>query len=94
MTMVKESSGVDQKSTMLQLVDLWRKSGSLVRILSDFHCMLKVPISIEHFSRSLKSTIIERIGFLFFVTCFVCNLACSESSLMWCMEQMLNTQKL
>jgi hypothetical protein len=47
---VKESSDVDQKSTMLQLADLWRsqtrKSGKLVRTLSDFHCILTVPITV------------------------------------------------
>lgn len=45
-SMVKESSSIDQKSTMLQLAELWRsqnrKSGIHVRtlrILSIYHCI-------------------------------------------------------
>lgn len=50
-SMVKESSGVDQKSTMLQLVDLFRKSGNLVRFslhVDSYNDLFNI------FSRSLK----------------------------------------
>lgn len=88
--MVKESSGVDQKSTMLQLVDLWRKSGILVRTLSDFRCMLKVPISIEHFTRTLKSTVVKRVDLF----CFSVTWPTVKAHFVWCMEQMLNSQRI